>query len=170
MTVKIVAAHPDYFAAAFPICEAVPATEITEEMINAMKDVPIWFTHSANDNTVKIADVQWSMAGTTVGELQDAYTNNLYVRLINAGAANVHYSLFETVTVEGVNYDGHWSWIYTLRDECKYVQPTEGAGETLAISDLDPKSTTTLKLGGKDVTLWGWLAAQVKTTAEQPEA
>ena len=173
MTVKIVAAHPDYFAAAFPICEAVPATEITEEMINAMKDVPIWFTHSANDNTVRIADVQydWMTGTSTVGDLQDAYTNNLYIRLINAGATDVHYSLFETVNVEGVNYDGHWSWIYTLRDECKYVQPTEGEGETLAISDLDPKSTTTLKLDGQDVTLWGWLAAQVNTpAATTPEA
>ena len=123
--------------------------------------------------TVKIADVQydWMTGTSTVGDLQDAYTNNLYIRLINAGATDVHYSLFETVNVEGVNYDGHWSWIYTLRDECKYVQPTKGAGEQLALSDLDPKSTTTLKLDGQDVTLWGWLAAQVNTpAATTPEA
>lgn len=102
------------------------------------------------------------MTGTTVGDLLDAYTNDLYIRLINAGAQNVHYTLFETVNVGGVNYDGHWSWIYTLRDECVYVQPTEGASGELQLSDLDPASTERVQVGGEDVTLWGWMAAQSK--------
>ena len=71
--------------------------------------------------------------------------------------------MFETVNVEGVNYDGHWSWIYTLRDECVNVQPTEGAdGADLTLGDLDPASTEKVTIDGEEVTLWGWLAAQVK--------
>ena len=166
MTVNMILNFPDFFAAAFPICEAYNGTWLTEEAIESIKDMPIWFTHSANDNTVNIADVQynWMTGQTTVGDLKDAYTNNLYIELINAGATNVHYTLFETVNVEGVNYDGHWSWIFTLRDECKYVQPTEGAeGGDLALSDLDPSSTETVTVDGEEVTLWGWLAAQVKS-------
>ena len=163
MTVNMILNFPDFFAAAFPICEAYNGAWLTEEAIESIKDMPIWFTHSANDNTVKIADIQWSWTGTTVGDLVNAFTNDLYIRLINAGATNVHYTLFETVNVEGVNYDGHWSWIYTLRDECVNVQPTEGAdGADLTLGDLDPASTEKVTIDGEEVTLWGWLAAQVK--------
>lgn len=165
MTVNMILNFPDFFAAAFPICEAYNGAWLTEEAIESIKDMPIWFTHSANDNTVNIADVQynWMTGQTTVGDLKDAYTNNLYIELINAGATNVHYTLFETVNVEGVNYDGHWSWIYTLRDECVNVQPTEGAdGADLTLGDLDPASTEKVTIDGEEVTLWGWLAAQVK--------
>ena len=153
MTVNMIFNFPDFFAAAYPVCEAYPTGDVSDEKVEAIKDLPIWFTHSTNDNTVSIANN---------GEQQDVYTNNLYVRLINAGAENVHYSLFETVTVDGVNYNGHWSWIYTLRDECVNVQPTEGADGELQISDLDPTSTAKVQVGGEEVTLWGWMAAQSK--------
>ena len=165
MTVNMIINYSDFFAAAFPICEAYKGTWLTDEAIEAIKDMPIWFTHSASDNTVSIYDKEqqdwWSPAIPTTP--QDAYTNNLYVKLINAGATNVHYSLFQSVTVGGVTYDGHWSWIYTLRDECVNVQPTEGAdGAALTVGDLDPASTEKVQIGGEDVTLWGWLAAQTK--------
>ena len=153
MTVNMIFNFPDFFAAAYPVCEAYPTGDVSDEKVEAIKDLPIWFTHSTNDNTVSIANN---------GEQQDVYTNNLYVRLINAGAENVYYSLFETVTVDGVNYNGHWSWIYTLRDECVNVQPTEGADGELQISDLDPTSTAKVQVGGEEVTLWGWMAAQSK--------
>ena len=153
MTVNMIFNFPDFFAAAYPICEAYPTGDVSAEKVEKIKDLPVWFTHSANDNTVKIA---------TNGEPDDVYTNALYIDLINAGAENVHYSMFETVNVEGVNYDGHWSWIYTLRDECVNVQPTAGANGDMTIADLDPASTEKVQVGGENVTLWGWLAAQSK--------
>lgn len=153
MTVNMIFNYSDFFAAAFPICEAYPTGDVSAEKVESVKDMPIWFTHSTNDNTVRIANN---------GTQQDVYTNALYIDLINAGAENVHYTLFETVNVDGVNYDGHWSWIYTLRDECVNVQPTEGADGDLAITDLDPTSTNKVQVGGEDVTLWGWIAAQSK--------
>ena len=153
MTVNMIFNFPDFFAAAYPICEAYPTGDVSAEKVEKIKDLPVWFTHSANDNTVKIA---------TNGEPDDVYTNALYIDLINAGAENVHYSMFETVTVEGVNYDGHWSWIYALRDECVNVQPTAGANGDMTIADLDPASTEKVQVGGENVTLWGWLAAQSK--------
>ena len=164
MTVNMIFNFPDFFAAAYPVCEAYPTGDVSDEKVEAIKDLPIWFTHSANDNTVSIYNKEggsWTTPATPTTP-QDAYTNNLYIRLINAGAENVHYSLFESVNVDGVNYDGHWSWIYTLRDECVNVQPTEGADGDMTISDLDLESTATVQIGGEDVTLWGWLAAQTK--------
>ena len=164
MTVNMIFNFPDFFAAAYPVCEAYPTGDVSDEKVEAIKDLPIWFTHSANDNTVSIYNKEggsWTTPATPTTP-QDAYTNNLYIRLINAGAENVHYSLFESVNVDGVNYDGHWSWIYTLRDECVNVQPTEGADGDMTISDLDLESTATVQIGGEDVTLWGWMAAQSK--------
>lgn len=167
MTVNMIINYSDFFAAAYPVCEAYDAKWLTDEAVESIKDLPIWFTHSANDNTVSIYNKEggsWTAPATPTTP-QDAYTNNLYIRLINAGAENVHYSLFETVNVDGVNYDGHWSWIYTLRDECVNVQPTEGADGDMTVADLDLDSTQKVQIDGKDVTLWGWLAAQVKAAA-----
>ena len=153
MTVNMILNYPDFFAAAYPICEAYPTGDISADKVDKIKDLPIWFTHSANDNTVKIADN---------GTQNDVFTNALYIDLINAGAKNVHYSLFETVNVNGVNYDGHWSWIYALRDECVNVQPAAGTDGDMTVADLDPASTEKVQVNGKDATLWGWLAAQSK--------
>lgn len=165
MTVNMILNFPEFFAAAFPVCEAYDGNWLTDELVESIKDMPIWFTHSANDNTVGIYNTEFDM-GTWQNKPttpKDAYTNNLYVRLINAGAANVHYSLFESVLVDGVNYDGHWSWIYTLRDECINVQPTQGKdGGELTISDLDPASQEKVEIDGEAVSLWAWLAAQSK--------
>lgn len=153
MTVNMILNYPDFFAAAYPICEAYPTGDISADKVDKIKDLPIWFTHSANDNTVIIADN---------GTQNDVFTNALYIDLINAGAKNVHYSLFETVNVNGVNYDGHWSWIYALRDECVNVQPAAGTDGDMTVADLDPASTEKVQVNGKDATLWGWLAAQSK--------
>ena len=164
MTVNMIINYTDFFAAAYPVCEAYDAKWLTDEAVESLTDLPIWFTHSANDNTVSIYNKEggsWTAPATPTTP-QDAYTNSLYIRLINAGAENVYYSLFESVNVDGVNYDGHWSWIYTLRDECVNVQPTEGADGDMTVSDLDLESTATVQIGGEDVTLWGWLAAQTK--------
>ena len=164
MTVNMIINYTDFFAAAYPVCEAYDAKWLTDEAVESLTDLPIWFTHSANDNTVSIYNKEggsWTAPATPTTP-QDAYTNNLYIRLINAGAENVYYSLFESVNVDGVNYDGHWSWIYTLRDECVNVQPTEGADGDMTISDLDLESTATVQIGGEEVTLWGWMAAQSK--------
>lgn len=143
MTINMLITDEDnYFAAAFPICQAYKIDAINEETLNKLAQKAIWFTHANSDRTVNPNN-----------------TNNLYIRLINAGAENVFYSYFATVTYDGVTYDGHWSWIYTLRNECKYIQPVEGSGGELTIDDLDPASTLT---HDEYETLWAWIAAQHK--------
>ena len=44
--------YPTYFAGAFPICEAYSNEWITDDMLNSIKNIPIWFTHAANDPIV----------------------------------------------------------------------------------------------------------------------
>ena len=78
---KMIIAHPEYFAAAFPICEALPDATITDAEITAIKRIPIWFTHAANDPVV----------------VPDLNTTVTYKRLIEAGTENVHFSCFDKV-------------------------------------------------------------------------
>lgn len=101
MTMRMIISYPDYFTAAYPICEAYSDSWITDEQIEAIKDIPIWFTHSKDDTTVPI----------------DRSTNATYARLLAAGAENIHKSTFETVVdLYGNRQMGHWSWIYTLNN------------------------------------------------------
>lgn len=167
MTMQMIEKHADYFAAAFPI--ATPYTS-TPELIAAIKDLPIWFTHAKNDTTVSIANYgegYWDMGSfswvTPFESYADTNTNAIYVDLLEAGATNVYYSLFEDVN-NGVNYMGHYSWIWVFNDEVKYVQATTGAEGAFAITDLDETSKATVTVGeNTEATLWAWIAAQSKS-------
>jgi len=138
MTMKMIIAHPEYFAAAFPICEALSDDVITDSDITAIKDIPIWFTHASNDPIVP----------------PDNITIAAYNRLKSAGAENVHFSYFDNVVdtsglyfqTDGTTpyeYIGHLSWIYTLNNECEL--------------DYDGSA---VQIDRKNVTIMEWLAAQ----------
>jgi predicted peptidase len=132
MTMLMIRDYADYFAAAIPTCEALRDTLITDEQIEKMKNVPTWFVTAANDTTVPV----------------DQYTVPTYNRLIDAGAENVHLSLFkDVVDTSGLyknedgtpyQYPGHWSWIYVYNNDVSKV------------------------IDGKETTLMEWLASQSK--------
>ena len=160
MTIEMLSKHGEFFAAAFPI--AVPFDKdagLTEEEFARLVNVPMWITHAQADMTVSIGTSRNDMWQPVFDGFTETNSNQLYIELLKAGATNVHYTLFNTVTVDGVTYDGHWSWIYTLRDECANVQSTK---EGFALADLTTESAEKVQVGGKDVTLWGWIAAQSK--------
>ena len=158
MTVNMITEFPAYFAAAYPVCEAYDAAWMTDEMVEAIKDLPIWITAAKNDNIVKIfegeADAENPMAynlkldddGSAIA--LDNFSNNLYNRRVDAGAEKVYYSLFDDVRDmtglyngadgEPYQYQGHWSWLYVLNDQC--VETIED----------------------EEVTIFQWLAGQGK--------
>ncbi len=84
---------------------------MSDETIESLKDLPIWFTHAKNDSTVAIA--------TTTEPL---------VERLRAAGAEVHTSIFDDVhdttgrfsNEDGTpyQYDGHWSWTYFDNNEC----------------------------------------------------
>jgi pimeloyl-ACP methyl ester carboxylesterase len=104
--------RPDRYAAIVPICEAVPDALITDAQIQGIKDLPMYFVYSEDDDTVKPADCE-------IPTIQ---------RLLTAGAKNLHVSTTEHVLdtsdqykdADGnpYKYSGHWSWIYFDNDEC----------------------------------------------------
>ena len=165
MTFDLLFKHGEYFAAAYPVSAPYDTKYITDEMIESIKDIPMWITQAKADGTIPVTEA--GQGWGTRGDFLNINANYVYTELLKAGAKNVWYSLFDKVTVDGVTYDGHWSWIYTLRDDCKYVQATEGAdGAAFTIADLDVDSKLTVKIDGKDATIWQWLAAQSKAADE----
>ena len=133
MTVNMLIAYPEYFAAAYPVCEAYAENWLNDEKISILKDIPLWLTAAKSDNMI----------------FTDNYSSALYNRLAEAGAQNIHYSLFENVVDTAgkyfqkdgktpYEYQGHWSWIYTLNNEC--------------VEEID----------GEEVSIFEWLAQQSK--------
>ena len=137
MTMKMLIHTPEKYAAAYPICEALADAHITDEQIKSIAHKPIWFTHAKTDTTVP----------------PELFVMPTYKRLIEAGAKNVHFTYWDKVedlsgkytkpNGEPFEYYGHWSWIYTLNDDC-----------TL---DFDGKP---VQVNGKDVSIIEWLGAQ----------
>lgn len=139
MTMKMILHTPDRFAAAFPVCEALPDAVISDEDIQSIVHLPIWFTHAKTDTTVR----------------PDQFVIPTYEHLVEAGNANVHFTFWDKVldstglykTKDGApfEYIGHWSWIPMLNNEC-----------TL---DYDGSPVT---IDGNPVTILEWMAAQKK--------
>jgi predicted peptidase len=112
MTMNMLLNYPYYFAAAYFAAEAYADQYISDEQIQSIKNIPMWFIHSENDETVNIS----------------LHTNATYKRLQDAGATDLHYSHYDKVVdtsrkydEDGAQYeyDGHWSWVYLFNDECK---------------------------------------------------
>lgn len=130
MTMLMIRAYTDYFAAAFPTCEALRDTLVSDEDIQKIKSLPIWFVTAKTDTIVA----------------PNQFTVPTYNRLVQAGAKDVHLSLFDKVVdtsglyknADGTpyEYNGHWSWIYVYNNDVK---------ETI---------------NGNEITLMEWLASQ----------
>lgn len=137
MTVKMIIEYPQMFAAAYPVCEFFLEKNISDDDMAKIKDIPIWFTHAANDPIVNMSE----------------NSEALYHRLIKAGAANVHFTCFDKVVdrtgkyynPDGTpyEYNGHFSWIPALNNEC--------------MIDYNKKPVVE---AGREVTLFEWIAMQ----------
>ena len=112
MTMDLILNYPEYFAAAFPICESYQDAGITDQQLEGIKGLPIWFVYAENDGTVD-------------PEKHEIPTINR----LKALGSEVHVSVFEDVhdTSETYKeedgspyqYNGHWSWIYFFNNACE---------------------------------------------------
>ena len=133
MSLKLILMNPDYFAAGFISALAYMSQYITDEQIESIKGVPIWFAHSADDKTTP----------------PDVTVLPVYERLMKAGAKDVHLTYYDHVTDitgffggENYRYYGHFSWIYVHANRC--------------VLDYDGKP---VMIDGRPVTIMEWLAA-----------
>lgn len=112
MTMDLILHYPDYFAAAYPICEMYEPELIPDEKLEGIKSLPMWFVYARNDNTV----------------VPSVYEEPLLQRLKQLGAGqDLHVSEFADVhdtsglyykDSEPYPYYGHFSWIYFFNNEC----------------------------------------------------
>lgn len=136
MTLKLILLYPDFFAAGFPSALAYQSEFITDQQIERIKQLPIWFIQSKDDPVT----------------IPEKTVIPVYQRLKAAGAPDVHFTFYDHVVDlsgffggENYHYNGHWSWIYSHANHCK--------------RDLDGTPVT---LGGRPVTIMEWLAAKTK--------
>lgn len=137
MTMRMLFDYPDFFAAAAPGCQAFYADNATDEMVQSIRDVPIWFTHAKADELVDPRETSLP----------------LYHRLRAAGGKDVHLSLWDAVVdPTGLYKDeygrprrsfSHAVWVLMLNDAC--------------CLDLDGRRVL---FGGEPVTLLEWLGRQ----------
>lgn len=152
MTMNMMFEHGDYFTAFYPICEAyrdrvyeadnttVKHLNITDDMIDRVKDYKIWFVQSDDDGTVN----------------PDLYMRPTFKRLLDAGAQNVFATMTENVTgedVAGQRYNGHYSWVYAFNDSL--TKRIDNTAITSA-SDVNHNNCTV------DGNMWDWLSKQTK--------
>jgi len=134
MTMLMIRDYVGYFAAAFPVCEALEDTLVTDEDIRSMKDLPIWFVTAQADPVLP----------------PDRFTVPTYKRLLQAGAQDVHLTLYDTVVdttglyhnSDGTPYEyhGHFSWVYVFNNEVRNT------------------------IDGRPTTLMEWLASRVRVS------
>ncbi len=110
MTMNMIIEYPEYFAAAYPICEAYPDAKITDEKLAKLAPQHIWFTQAQNDGTVNPAECDVA----TVARLREAGAVDVKFNF----PADVHdeTGLYKNEAGEPYQYDGHWSWIYVLNN------------------------------------------------------
>lgn len=121
MVVDMGKRYPNYFAALVPISAnySYQATwagndytyTIDDATYNALKNQPMWFIHSRSDQAIPV----------------DNSVLPFYKAMIDRGASNKWLSYYETVVgtdMPGVEYDGHWSWVYLFNDQVRGVQST----------------------------------------------
>jgi len=155
MTMNLMFEHGDFYTAFYPICEAYMDRNISEEMLQQIKDYNIWFLQSEDD--------------TTVNPLETAIPS--FYRLIDAGAKNVHFTLKEKVIgtddPEAV-YMGHYSWVYAFNDQVKNQFDNAKAlkdfpNVTIENGTVTSKDNYVTNANCKEEgNMWSWLAAQKK--------
>ncbi len=111
MSINMLLQYPDYFAAAVVASEVYPDSKLTEADIEELSKNSIWFVHSADDEVAKI----------------DKYDASTVRRLENAGAEDVHYTLYNCIIdSDGKYFDedenvwqfsGHDSYIPIFRNQ-----------------------------------------------------
>ncbi|MBR3401682.1 MAG: prolyl oligopeptidase family serine peptidase [Parasporobacterium sp.] len=103
MTMRQIVDHPDYFAAGYPMCEALYDNTISDAEIEQIKDVPIWFLHAMTDMVV---DPEITSVPT-------------YKRLMAAGAGNTHFTYIDDRPPLN-RMVNHGCWPLGLNNELNY--------------------------------------------------
>ena len=156
MTVRLILDYPDYYAAATPVCEALNDEYVTDEEVQGIVNIPMWFVTSATDSTV----------------IPHVFPLKLYDRLCQLDAPNVYMSYLRRVIDESGlykqedgtphEYSGHWSWIYVYNNDLSQIVDGENITGRMYGESARHNNDLSRLIKGEIVTFMEWLAAQSK--------
>lgn len=115
-TIRLLMADPDYFAAGFPISEAYELSWLTDKQLKTIKNVPMWFVQSKDDNACDYNKTSKPVVARLhkMGATDTTLTTYDHVRDISGTIKNKKGGPYK--------YQGHWSWIYVFNDAVQNKQ------------------------------------------------
>lgn len=113
MTINMLLKYQNFFAAAFPVCEAYKDSWLSDKDIEVLSKTPLWFTAAKNDGTIKVED----HSIPTVKRLKAVNENNVKFSLFEDVRDTS--GMFKNKDGEPYEFNGHWSWIYLFNDKCR---------------------------------------------------
>ena len=128
MTMVLSISRPDAYACVIPICEALTDELITDEQIESLKDLPMYFVFSRDDTTVDPAKHE----KPTIKRLRKIGKDH---ETLHVSVTNHVVDTSGQFTDEEGNpyaYSGHWSWIYFDNNECVCKQDGTKAWDFIA--------------------------------------
>ena len=112
MTLLLGMDHPELMDGIVPICEALPDVYVTDEQIMNVKDKPMYFVYSKDDDVVDPKKHEIP----TLKRLKKAGAEDLYLstteHVIDTSGK------YKDKKGKAHRYSGHWSWIYFFNNEC----------------------------------------------------
>nr|WP_275582206.1 PHB depolymerase family esterase [Streptococcus loxodontisalivarius] len=169
MVLNMGVTYPNYFAALVPIAsgysyqntstEGQESYSLDATTAAALKDQPMWMIHARTDTTYPV----------------DTTILPFYKALLQSGASNKWLSYFETVTGSdfGVEYNGHWSWIYFFNGQVTGVQNTDNAKNSEGLYGMVATDAThggdaqASSHGMNFSNIFDWMSAQSLTSRAQ---
>lgn len=111
MTVNLLLKKPELFSAGFPICQAYASDWISDNELESLKGMPLWFIHAVTDPVV----------------LFDKTTEPLIERIKEISEADIRLTTYDEVVDQSglyknengkpYSYNDHWSWIHLFNDQ-----------------------------------------------------
>ena len=126
MSLLMAMTYPGEYDGIVPVCEALKDEYITDEQLKNIKDLPMYFVYSEDDDTV----------------VPDLFEIPTLKRLNEIGASNLHVSttehvidtsgLYQDADGNPYQYAGHFSWVYFHNGETACNEHGETAWDFIA--------------------------------------
>ncbi|MDO4535584.1 MAG: hypothetical protein Q4B63_07235 [Clostridium perfringens] len=111
MTMLMAMNYTEEYLAYVPICEALPDSMIKDEQLEAIKNLPLYFIYSLDDEVV----VPKEHEEPTIERLKNFGASNLRVHVSESVIDTS--GLYKDDDGNPYRYEGHWSWIYFFNNE-----------------------------------------------------
>ena len=111
MTINLLLRKPNFFAAAFPICQAYKTQWLDQRQLEGLKEIQLWLTHGIHDQVVSFNEHSESLYATLKA------INHPELHLTALDAITDETGCYQDDTGEPYRYNDHWAWIPVYNGE-----------------------------------------------------